>query len=64
MNKEEAKIIKAMFKAKSKTVLETGVLRDFNSCCMTIKVESIMVLQKNQVKKLILVNIKNNAKEQ
>lgn len=47
MKKKESKIIKAKFKAKTQTILETGILRDFNGYSITIKAESIMVIQKN-----------------
>ncbi len=64
IKKEETKIIEAKFKAKSQTILETNTSGDFYNCCMTIEAESIIVVQKNQVKKLILINIKDNAKKQ
>ena len=64
MKKEETKIIKANFKAKTQTILQTGTARDFNGCRMTIQNESIMVVQKNQAKKSVLIDIKNNAKKQ
>ena len=64
MNKEEAKITEAKFKAKSRTILETGTSGDLNGCRMTIEAESIMVVQKNQAEKLVLVDIKDNAKKQ
>lgn len=64
MNKKKAEIIEAKFKAKSQTILQTGTLRDFNSCRMIIKAESIMIIQKNQEEKLVLSDIKDNAKKQ
>lgn len=56
--------MEAKFKAKTPTILQTGALRDLNNCCMTIKVEFIIVIQKNQVEKLVLINIKDNTKKQ
>lgn len=64
INKEEIEIIEAKFKAKSQTILEKGVLGDFNSCRMTFKAKSIIIIQKNQVEKLVLINMKDNAKKQ
>lgn len=64
INKKKAKIIEAKFKVKSGTILKTGISRDFNNCYITIKAKSIMVMQKNQVEKLTLVDIKNNLKKQ
>ena len=46
MKKEETEIMEAKFKAKIQTILETGSSRNFNGDCMTIKAESIMVVQK------------------
>lgn len=63
MNKKEAEIIKAKFKAKLQIIWEISALGDFNSCCMTIKAKLIIVMQKNQAKKLVFVDIKNNAKK-
>lgn len=64
MNKKRAEITEAKFKAKLQTMLETGASRDFNRCQIIIKAESIIIMQKNQAKKLVLVNIKDNAKKQ
>ncbi len=64
MKKEEKEILKAKFKAKIQTILETGVSGDFNSCQKTIKAESIIVVQNNQAEKLVLVDIKDKAKKQ
>ena len=64
MKKEETVIMEVKFKAKTRTILEIGVSGDFNDCYMTIKAESIMVVQKNQAEKLVLVDIKDNAKKQ
>lgn len=47
MKKEETEIIKAKFKVKTQIILETGILRDFNNCHITIKTEFIIVIQKN-----------------
>ena len=43
MKKEETEIIEARFKAKTQTILETDASGAFNSCRMTIEVESIIV---------------------
>lgn len=64
IKKEETDIIEAKFKSKTWTILETDVLRNFNSYRITIKAESIIVMQKNQVEKLVFTNIKDNAKKQ
>ncbi len=64
IRKEEKEIIEAKFKAKNRTILETGVSGDFNGCRMTIGAESIMVVQKNQAEKLVLVDVKDNARKQ
>ena len=64
IKKEKIEIIEAKFKAKTRTILEISVSENFNGCQMTIKAESIIVIQKNQVKKLVLINIKDNAKKQ
>lgn len=44
-------------------MLEIGVSRDFKSCRMTIEDKSIMVMQKKQIEKLFLINIKDNTKK-
>ena len=59
---EEKKIVKAKFKAKNQTIIEINISRDFNSCYIIIKAESIMVVQKNQIAKFVLINVKNNPK--
>lgn len=64
MKKEEREIIEAKFKTKTPTILKTGASRDFNSCRRTIEAKSIMVVQKNQTEKLVLVDIKDNTKKQ
>lgn len=64
MKKEEIEIMEDKFKVKTQTILETGTSRDFNSCCITIKAEFIMVVQKNQAEKVVFVGIKHNAKKQ
>ncbi len=64
IKKKEKEIIEDKLKAKNRTILETGVSGDFNSCRMTIGAESIMVVKKNQAEKLVLVDIKDNAKKQ
>ena len=60
---EETEIIEAKFKAKNQIILETGASGDFNGCCMTIKADFIMVVQKNQAEKLVLIDIKDNTKK-
>ena len=62
MKKDKKEIIKAKFKAKNQTMLETSVSGDFNSG-MTIGAKFIMVVQKNQVEKLVLVDVTDNAKK-
>ncbi len=47
MKKEKTEIMKAQFKSKTQTILETGVSRDFNSCRMIVKAEYIIVVNKN-----------------
>lgn len=64
MNKKEVEITETKFKTKSQTILETGISRVFNGCHMIIRLEFIMVIQKNQADKLVLVNIKDNTKKQ
>ena len=63
INKKEAKIIEAKFKAKSQTILKTGISGDFNGCRMIIEAKSFMIMQKNQTKKLVFVDIKDNVKK-
>ena len=63
MKKEETEIMEAKFKAKTQTILEIGASGDFNGCRKIIKAESIMVIKKNQAEKLVLVDIKDNAKK-
>ncbi len=64
MKKEEKEILEAKFKVKTQTILETSVSGNFNGYCMKIEVESIVVVQKNQVEKLVLEDIKDKAKKQ
>ena len=64
MKKEETEIMKAKFKAKTQTILETGVSGDFNGCRMIIEAESIMIIQRYQIEKLVLIDIKDNIKKQ
>lgn len=42
--KKETKIIKTKFKAKTKTILKTNILEDFNNCHITIEFEFIIVV--------------------
>ena len=44
MKKKKTEIVKAKFKTKTRTILETGASRDFNGCHITIEAESIMVV--------------------
>lgn len=44
INKEKIEIIKVKFKAKSWTIFETGILEDFNGCCIIIQDKSIIVV--------------------
>lgn len=64
MKIKETEIMKAKFKAKTKTILKTGTSGDFNGCCRTIEAKFIMVVQKNQKEKLVFIDMKNNAKKQ
>lgn len=50
MKKKETEIIKAKFKTKTQTILKPGASGDINSGHMTIKTESIMVVQKTKQK--------------
>ncbi len=63
MKKKEKKIIEAIFKAKNRTILEIGVSGNFNGCYMTIRAESIIVIQNNLAEKFMLVDINDNAKK-
>lgn len=63
INKEEAEIIEAKFKAKSQIMSKTSVSKDFNKCHMTIENKSIIVIQKKQAEKLLFVDIKDNTKK-
>lgn len=64
MKKKETKIIKTKFNAKTWIILEIGISKNFNGYYMTIEAKAIIVVQKNQVEKLVLVNIKDNVKKQ
>lgn len=44
MNKKEVEIIEAKFKAKSQTIQETGISKNFDGYYMIIKVESIIII--------------------
>ena len=44
MKKEETKIIEAKFKAKTRKILKTNVLKNFNGYCIIIEVEFIIVI--------------------
>ena len=63
IKKDETEIMETKFKVKTRTILETNASRDFNGYYMTIKAESIMVVQKNQAEKLVFVDIKDNTKK-
>ena len=63
MKKEETEIIKTKFKAKTQTILKTDVSDNFQNCYMTIEADFIIVVQNNQTEKLVLIDIKDNAKK-
>lgn len=63
MNKEKKEIIEAKFQSKNGIILHTVISRYFNSSHMTIKAESNIVVQKNLTEKLVLVDLKDNAKK-
>ncbi len=44
MKKEEKEILKAKFKAKTQTILETCISGDFNGCLIIIEAKSIMIV--------------------
>lgn len=44
IKKKETEIIITKFKTKTKTILETGVSKDFNGYCITIKAKFIMIV--------------------
>lgn len=64
MKKEEKEIIKARLKAKNQIIQEISLSADFGGYSMTIEAESIIVLQRNEAEKLVLIDVKNNAKKQ
>lgn len=64
MKKKEKEIIKAKFKAKNRTIFKTSVSRDFNGYHITIRAESIIIIRKNSVEKLVFVYVKGNIKKQ
>ena len=45
--KKKIKIMKANFNTKIQTILEIGISKNFHGYYITIKVESIMIVQKN-----------------
>lgn len=63
MKKKKIEIIETKFRTKTITILKTKVLKDFNDSCMTIKIESIIVIYKNQAEKFVFINIKDNVKK-
>lgn len=63
IKKEKIEIMEAKFKAKTQIISETGVSKDFNGCHMIIGAESIIFVQKNLAEKLVVVNIRDNAKK-
>lgn len=63
MEKKKIEIMETKFRAKTRTILKTGELRDFNDSRMTIKIESIIIIYKNQAEKFVFINIKNNVKK-
>lgn len=58
MNKKEAKIIEAKFKAKLQTMLKTSLLENFNGCYMTIEDKVIMIYKKTKWLKYLLIILK------
>lgn len=64
IDKEETEIIKAKFKAKSQIILKTRISETFNSYYMIIKDKTIIIIQKNQGNKLLIVNIEDDIKKQ
>ena len=44
MKKEKTEIMEVKFKVKTRIILETGTLGDFNGCRMTIEAEFIIVV--------------------
>lgn len=63
MNTKETEITEGKFMAKSQTILETGISRTFNDCRMIIEAKCIMIVQKNQAEKFVLIDIKDSAKK-
>lgn len=63
MNKKEIEIIKAKFKAKSWSILETDISKNFNGCHIIIEDKVIIVVKKYYVDKLLVVDIEDNAKK-
>lgn len=63
IKKEETEIMEIKFKIKTQTILETGISENFNNYHITIKVKSIIVVQKYQTEILVFVNIKDNVKK-
>lgn len=47
MKKEETKIIKTKFNAKTQIILEIDILRNFNSYYIIIEAKAIIVVQKD-----------------
>lgn len=64
IKKEKTETIEAKFKTKTWIMLEADVSRDFNCCYVIIEAEFIIIVQKNQEEKLVLVDIKDNIKKQ
>lgn len=56
MNKEEEELEKAGFKAKPCQVFQNGDTGDFNGCRITVEKDFIVMHQKGQAEKLIVVN--------
>lgn len=63
MNKEKVEIIETKFKAKSQTMLETSLSKNFNSCHMIIEDKIIIIIQKSQVNKLLIIDIDDYVKK-
>ena len=64
MKNEDTEIMENKFKVKILTILEISASGNFNSYCMTIEVEFIIIVQKNYAEKLVFIDIKGNTKKQ
>lgn len=64
INKKKAEIIEMKFEFKSQIILETCTWRNFNDYHMIVEDKAIMIIQKYQADKLLIIDIENNAKKQ